>query len=456
MAYSYNTTTSQITITSTSTTRQLYDDVQNTFAGSAYMQYLMPMTGSIQNALYVLANGWTITAGINYLNTGGLIDTAINNRWSNVVTISGNSFTGIQLYYNQTGTPVNFASTGLVNMLLQVRSAGVDINSESYTVYQRTYGQQYSQFTTTASSGGVDTIPLSNVADPQVSIAQATVDAYADLSIRYSNVYRSAFDGLASTKFTLNGALTNVATTITCNETVSGVAPASGTLQIGNEVIAYTGTGANTFTGCTRGQYFTTAASYSTLSAVSTNTKLYTVLVQTSNTNRRLSELYNWIQSKLTKNTDIDTLVGGHIGQLATPLVSYTGTMVTSTGVWVEGFSTLDVNSISYTDASSNSHTPPLTVPVVVNVSLTGCQVLVTSLNNGSLSDTNYTPANITATLINQTVSTGSASVSVVYTTSVPVRVVVRKAGYQQFSLYTTITSSGLSVTAINATDTTY
>jgi len=459
MAYSYNTTTKQITVTATSTVRAMYDDIQTTFAGSSFMQYPIPMSGSIKDGLYILANSWVLASGsLGYLTTGGLIDTAIANRWTNVQTISGDSFTGIQLYYNQTGTPTNFAVTGLVNLLLPVRASGSDINSQMYTVYQRTFGRAYSQFSVTASAGGIDTVPLSNQADSQISLSQATVDAYSDLTIKWATIYRSAFDGASTTKYTLNGAHTNSVTTITVNESVDASVPSSGTLQIGSEVISYTGKTTHTFTGCTRGQYYTTAASYVTLAALSTNMAAYGKLIQTTNSARRLSEAYQWHQSRLTKSTDIDALSGGHVGQLTPSLLSYTGTMLTAQGVWIEGYSLTDANSISFTDNSGTVHAPPLTVNVGVTIdsSVVGAQVQVVSLNTTGLTEATYTPSNIAGTIINQTSSGTTNAVSVVYTADTPVRVSCRKPGYQQFVLFTTIVSTGLAVTAQNPVDGTY
>lgn len=460
MAYSYNTSTKKITVTSASTTRAMYDDVQTTFAGSSYMQYQIPMVGNIKDALYTLANSWLLvdSTSLGYLYNGGLIDTAIDNRWTNVKTISGDSFTGLQLYYDQTGTPTNFGATGLVNTLIPVRASGADINSQSYTVYSRPFGFTYSQFSVTASSGGIDTVPLSVATDPQILLAQATVDAYTDLSIAWASIYRSTFDGASTTKYTLNGAHTNSQTTFTVNEAIDASVASSGSFQVDSEVITYTGKGTYTFTGCTRAAYRTTAATHSDAASLSTNTKQYSVQVKTTNGSRTLSEIYQWIQSQLTKATDIDVLTGGHIGKLTASLCSYTGSMITASGVWVEGFTAADVNDITYTDVTSATHTSPLSVPVVVNIdaSVVGAQIYVTSLTTTGLTDSTYTPANILATLINETSASTSASTSIVYTADVPVRVVVRYPGYQQFSLYTTITSSGLTVAAQNPTDSTY
>jgi hypothetical protein len=334
----------------------------------------------------------------------------------------------------------------------------VDINSQSYTVYSRPYGSTYSQFTVTASAGGIDTLPLSVATDPQITIIQATVDAYSDLSITWATIYRSAFDGASTTNYTLNGLHSDSVTTFTINEAVDASVPSSGSFQVDGEVITYTGKGTHTFTGCTRHAYRTTAASHLANAALSTEMAEYNVQIKTTDSARRLVEVYDWIQSKLTKNSDIDSLSGGHIGQLTSALVAYTGTMVTSAGVWVEGFSTTDANSITYTDIGSISHTPPLTVSVTVNIdaAVVGAQIYVATLDTVGLNDSTYTPANIITTLINVTSSGVVTSTSLVYTTDIPCRVIVRYPGYQQFSLYTTITAMGLNITSQNPVDSTY
>ena len=467
MSIIYDTTGKTVQVTAISTAKALHDNIQTTFAGSTYMQYLIPDSGSILNALYIFQNGWTFldTTSVGYMTTGGWQSANGNDKWTNALTISGDSFTGIQLYYNQTGTPTNFSSTGLVNALIKVRSGGTDVASQAYTVYQRTFQKQYSQFSTTASSGGVDTLPLSCKADQYLTIASATLAAYSDLSIAWASIYRSAFDGASTTKYTLNGTLASATTTVTVNEAIDSSVPSSGTIAIGNsitqEVISYTGKGTYTFTGCTRSQYRTTApTTWAANTGVSTNTANYTVQIKTTSSARRLSEAYNWIQYELGLASDIDTLSGGYIGKITNALVAYTGTMATLQGVWIEGFAAADGNSITYVDQSSVTHSPPLTVAITVNFDATitsaGGEVAVFSLDAPGYTDATYTPAHILATIINVAASGTSASTSLTYSADVPVRVVVRGAGYQQFSLYTTITSAGLTVAAQNPVDSAY
>lgn len=463
MAYIYNTTTKTVQVTAASTARALHNDIQSVFAGSTYLQYLIPDSGSIKDALYLFQNGWTFldTTSAGFMNTGGWQFASGTDKWTNVNVLSGDSFTGIQLYYAQGGAPINFGSTGLQNALLKVRTAGVDVNAQSYTVYQRAFQKNYSQFTVgSASAGGVDVVPLSVSADNNLSIASGTLSAYTDLSIAWANIYRSAFDGAAGTKFTLNGAHTNSQTTINVNEATTS-APASGTIAIGNnvtqEIVTYTGKTANSFTGCTRGTNRTTAASYATGQAASTNTFQYSKQINTTNSARTLLEAYNWIQYQLGLNVDIDVLASGKIGQVQPLLVAMPGTqMTTVSGVWIEGFSSSDANKIFYTDAASVIHTPPSQVSVVVNfdAAIAGGAVGVEKLSTAGLSDATYNPAtHLVSDLINVTASGTAASTSLTYTADVPVRVIVRKSGYQQFSLYTTITSTGLNVTAQNPVD---
>ena len=65
----------------------------------------------------------------------------------------------------------------------------------------------------------------------------------------------------------LDSNITSTATDITLIDATSY--PYSGTIQIGSEIITYTGSGSNTLTGCTRGANNTTAASHSQYDVVS-------------------------------------------------------------------------------------------------------------------------------------------------------------------------------------------
>lgn len=467
MAITYNTTSKQITVTATSTVRNLYDDSMTTFAGSSYMQFLLPLTGVVKDALYSLSNGWVFdnTTSIDYLTSSALKDAADDNEWDNVQTISpGSLASGSYIYINQGGTVTVATHTGHINQLLKVRASGANINSKNFTVYLREFQTAYSQFSVTGGAV-VSTVPLTtNTADPNLTIDSTTLTGYSDLTITWGTFVRSAFDGVSTTKYTLNGNHTDSVTTITVNESIDGSVASSGNLQIDDEVIHYTGKGTSTFTGCTRAYSTTTAVSHSDQANLSTNTQPYGILIKTSDSSRTLKQIYNWVQYKLsrTTTTDIDSATGGHLGYITDPLLAMSGPVVTtllngSAGVWVEGFSAADANNIIYTDSNNVQHSSPLSVAVVVNIdaALSGGQVYVAVLNTPFVAST-YTPTQVTQVLLNEAIASTQVSTSLTYTSDLNARVVVRKPGYQQFELGATITSAGLTVTAQNPVDGAY
>jgi len=92
------------------------------------------------------------------------------------------------------------------------------------------------------------------------TISNLAIDQYSDFA---TTVTVNA--GSADT--TLNGAITNSATTLTVNSTTEF--PTAGTLVIEAEQITYTGSTSTTFTGCTRGANATTALAHADNSKVS-------------------------------------------------------------------------------------------------------------------------------------------------------------------------------------------
>lgn len=97
---------------------------------------------------------------------------------------------------------------------------------------------------------------------------------YNDVQVtRAGGTLQEATTAIATT---LNGTINSAVTTITVVS--AATFGATGTIQIDNEQITYTGTTSTTFTGCTRGALGTTAASHTTGAAVydpTTSTALY-------------------------------------------------------------------------------------------------------------------------------------------------------------------------------------
>lgn len=384
MALSYNYSTKVITVDATATLRSVYSDIQENFDDAAQMDDQIPLRADTPT-LYTLINGWTFSSGsIQYLTSAALQDDAGDNIWTNVQTL-GSIVTGTTLYIEQNGAVVWTAgSTGHINMLLKTKDGGTEIDSQSFTVYARKFQQTYSQFSTT---GGaiIANCPLATAADPQLDIAQNTIDAYVGLSITWGSVTKDAGDGAGA--------------------------------------------------------------------------KPYTVVIDGGG--KTLKEIYNWVQSELLKDADIDDGAGTKTGKITDELLTFTGTMITKQGVWVEDFAAADANKIKYTDSNGDLHTPP--VSVAISVTSTGGagmengRVAVYQLDAAYNAATFDPAVNITGTLLSTTLNaSGAASTSMTYSSDLYCLVRTRKAGYKPFEVGTTLTSAGLSVTALNEIDTVY
>jgi len=174
---------------------------------------------------------------------------------------------------------------------------------------------------------------------------------------------------------------------------------------------------------------------------------------------KTLKEAYNWIQRELLQSTDIDDGGGTKLGYITGELVSFTGSMITKQGVWIQNFAAADANKIKYTDNTGTLHTPPVSVPITIvsSAAMSGGRVVVYKLA-AAYDPTTWNPAtSIVATLLSTTLDgSGNASTTLTYTTDLYTVTRVRKAGYKPFEVGSVLTSAGLSVTSINEPDTVY
>ncbi len=113
---------------------------------------------------------------------------------------------------------------------------------------------------TTAKTVDYNTFRLVKDSDLGASGGRLYIIQYND----YINSYITQEDEITTT--TLDGALTDSATTITVASTTGF--DSSGTIFIGNEQITYTGTSSTTFTGATRGANDTTASAHDSATQV--------------------------------------------------------------------------------------------------------------------------------------------------------------------------------------------
>jgi hypothetical protein len=124
-----------------------------------------------------------------------------------------------------------------------------------------------------------------------------TTTAYVDIGPTFQTPaygYGTGYFGGSnptSATTTLNGGINNTDVTITVNSTTSF--PTAGTIDIGTELITYTGKTPTTFTGCVRGTNGTTAASHLT-GVVVTNATMWTGWGVQSNTTNTLLAPGSW------------------------------------------------------------------------------------------------------------------------------------------------------------------
>jgi hypothetical protein len=84
--------------------------------------------------------------------------------------------------------------------------------------------------------------------------------------------------------------------------------------------------------------------------------------------NRTAEEIYEAVQSLLRKNSDIDSGAGDVTGKLADELLSFVGdTLVTSTGVFIDDFQSIDINRIEFFDVTGTKRTFPFVAAGVIN-----------------------------------------------------------------------------------------
>lgn len=79
-------------------------------------------------------------------------------------------------------------------------------------------------------------------------------------------------------------------------------------------------------------------------------------------------QIYEFVQYKLRQATDIDAGTGTVTGKTASSLLKFVGdTLVTSTGVFIDDFSSIDINRIEFYDNTGTKRTFPYVAAGVIN-----------------------------------------------------------------------------------------
>jgi hypothetical protein len=84
--------------------------------------------------------------------------------------------------------------------------------------------------------------------------------------------------------------------------------------------------------------------------------------------NATAEQIYEFVQRELRQNVDIDDGSGTVIGKTASALLRFVGdTLVTSTGVYIDDFSSVDINRIEFYDTLGIKRTYPFVAAGVIN-----------------------------------------------------------------------------------------
>jgi hypothetical protein len=358
---------------------------------STLVKFPFPM-GPITDEQFEMVNGWnwdkTETSGtgsattVELLRTGGwsVVNTSgqVTEMWAGIITLGSFADDTNQAYFQQVagGTATNFKLTNKVNQAVQIYN---DPNGDGSTVdgydyrayfkiflreYQRTYAQSANtEIGATSMTYQAYRFPLSNAADLKIThndTAVSTTAPYTGVNVTY---LRNSADVLYRVR----------------GNFASGTAYAEGDVA--------KDTGSNRWYSIKAGQAYTSTSTQP--SSDSTHWEAYvgerligttyfpfTVVIDadtdvgpTASGDAVRAQVYEKVQYLLRQNTDIDNdATASVIGKTADLLLKFVGdTLVTSNGVFIDSFNTLDKNDIEFYDATGAKCTFPYVATLTVN-----------------------------------------------------------------------------------------
>jgi len=452
MAINLDYTNKTIEVTSAYSMVAFYSSLMGTFYEQVQMDDDEPIKYNTPDE-YELIYGWEFLndTSVQFLSGGSVIvnKTGGNDVWANIYTL-GAIETGTHMYVVQNGSKItDFWADGHIDILVKVTAAGVDIDNRDLTIFAREWGDKFDNLSITPpATGGRNPVPLATESDINNSTSVTTIEALSGLTITFGTISRDIGNG--------NG-FVNYDVEIDC----------------GGEVLS------NVYEWL---KYKTYASSTGTLNTINS---------------------YAYVSA----NTSYSEVKAAPFGLYAG------GTFFGARGVWITNYDAGDANNFQLIDATGTTQAPPVTVPISVSSLLAEDRVGVYRLTGvgGTINKTEYTVSGAhlstdTTLTVNTTItsdtppdgvvrvgdnrhiytsftgsvftvpatlgvayvggessyvpfideeSTGiSVSTSITYSTSVPVKVVVRAYKILPFEVETTISSSGLSVSAIRTEDT--
>ena len=326
------------------------------YAVNAFYSWLMDLfddAGQMDDAVamqantpteYSMINGWTFNddSDLDFLYGGSIILGGGTDIWANFYNIVGGLKAGTVLYILQNNALVNTYSgytNGDLDQLVKVRSGGSDIDDKKVTILARNLGDTYDMFQVTATAtGGRNPVALATATDLNDDSSTASSGT---LSVAFGTVSRDIGDGTGSHNYDVEVD----ATGYTCAQ-------------------AY--------------KYLKYLTRRQSTSAVGTGTSIVGRFYQLAN--------------------------DGYTAIKAAPFGTFAGgKFFGAQGVWLKGVT--DPMNMQLIDASGAVRTPPVTIAVSVAGVVSGDRVLVARSSGGVVNKSQFTISSVTSNSIVATVS---------------------------------------------------
>jgi hypothetical protein len=188
-------TVTHVTGTSVYTVNELYSYLQDTFDELGQLDDNVPMSAQTPTD-YTLINGWTMPdASFKFLKTGAVTGVTGTSLWTNVYTL-GTIESGTQIYIVQNGaTLASWWTTGHIDVLIKVKSAGALIDSGNLTIFAREWTDTFDHYVLDASAGGRQAVPLATSDDLNNQTVTGTVSGWTDVVTTFGTVSKDLNNG---------------------------------------------------------------------------------------------------------------------------------------------------------------------------------------------------------------------------------------------------------------------
>lgn len=177
------------------TVLELYSWLMDLFDDASQMDDPVPMSAQTP-VEFTLINGWSIpAASYPYLRGGAITDSTNDDLWANVYTL-GSIVAGSQVYIIQDDAEITpWWSTGHIDVLIRVKTGGVEIDSGLLLVMIRDLGNTFDHYQVDCTAGGRNAVPLATSVDLNNATASATIAGWSDITITFGAVAKDLANG---------------------------------------------------------------------------------------------------------------------------------------------------------------------------------------------------------------------------------------------------------------------